>query len=85
MSLVTIQPVFGVYDQVRLKQACSATDSSKSLEILGTETRGNILSKLRTTKALIRLRGCAGCSAPSLFAYIISRFSHDVAHIFLLV
>ena len=26
------------------------------------------LSKMRITKALIRLRGCAGCSAPVLFA-----------------
>ena len=31
---------------------------------------GIILSKRRTTKALIRLRGCAGWSAPLLFAYI---------------
>ena len=30
---------------------------------------------------LIRLRGCAGWSAPLLFAYGINRFSHDVAHI----
>ena len=28
---------------------------------------------------LIRLRGCAGLSAPLLFAYGINRFSHDVA------
>ena len=34
-----------------------------------------------TTKALIRLRRCAGWSAPLLFAYGINRFSHDVAHI----
>ena len=31
-------------------------------------------------KALIRLRGCAGGSAPLLFVYGINRFSHDVAH-----
>ena len=30
---------------------------------------------------LIRLRGIAGWSAPLLFAYVINRFSHDVAHI----
>ena len=35
----------------------------------------------RTTKALIRLRGCAGWSVPLLFAYGINRFSHDVAHL----
>ena len=34
-----------------------------------------ILSKQRTTKALIRLRGCAGWSAPLLFAY-------DIRHVF---
>ena len=30
---------------------------------------------------LIRLRGCAGWSAPLLFAYDKHKFSHDVAHI----
>ena len=30
---------------------------------------------------LIRLRGCAGWSAPLLFAYGKNKFSHDVAHI----
>ena len=33
LSLVTRKPVFGVYDQVRLKQACSTTETNKSLEI----------------------------------------------------
>ena len=40
-----------------------------SLEILAIESRDIILSKQRTTKALIRLHGCAGWSAPLLFAY----------------
>ena len=35
----------------------------------------------RTTKALVRLRGCADRSAPLLFACAINRFSHDVAQI----
>ena len=39
-----------------------------------------ILSKIRTTKALIRLRGCAGWSAPVLFANPEDRFSHVAAH-----
>ena len=39
-----------------------------------------MLSKQRTTNVLIRLRGCAGCSAPLLFANGINIFSHDVAH-----
>ena len=60
MSHVTRKPFFGVCDQVRLKPACSATETSKSLEILGIETRGIILSRQRTTKTLIRLRGCTG-------------------------
>ena len=49
------------------------------LEILDTETRGIILSRRQTTKALMRMRGCPGWSGPLLFAYGINRFSHDVA------
>ena len=41
---------------------------------------GILLSKQQSTKALIRLHGCAGWSAPLWFAYGINRFSHDVAH-----
>ena len=40
----------------------------------------SLLSRQRTTKALIRLRGCAGRSVPLLFTYDKNRFSHDVAH-----
>ena len=61
------KPVFGVCDEVRLKPACSATETSQGLEILDIASIDIILSKQRITKALIRLRGC--------------RFSHDVAHI----
>ena len=71
LSLDTRKPVFGVCDQVRFKPACSATDTSQSLEISAIASRGIILSRQRTTKALIRLRGCAGWSAPLLFAYCI--------------
>ena len=39
-----------------------------------------ILSGQRTKTVLIRLHECAGWSAPLLFAYGKSRFSHDVAH-----
>ena len=52
------KPVFGVFDQVSLKPACSATEASWRLEILDTETRDIILSRQRTTKLLIRLHGC---------------------------
>ena len=65
----------GVSGQVRLKLACSATEDSIRLESLVTETRGITLSRQRITKVLIRLRGCAGWSAPLLFAY-------DVRHVF---
>ena len=67
--------VFGSFRQVRLKLACSATEARLRLEILVTHTRDNTLSRQRTTKALIRLRGCAGLSAPLMFAY-------DIRHVF---
>ena len=70
-----------VCDQVRLKQACSATKASGSLEILDLASIGIILSKQWTTKMLIRLCTCAGWSAPLLFPYGTNRFSHDVAHL----
>ena len=60
MSLVTRKQVFGVFDQVGLKPACSATEASYSLEISDIETRDIILSRQRTTKALIR---CANAQA----------------------
>ena len=76
------KPVFRVCDQVRLKPACLLSFRDKlSLEILDIETRGIIVSRQQTTKVLIRLRWCAGWSAPLLFAYGINKFSHDVAHI----
>ena len=77
MSHVTRKPVFGVCDQVRLKPACSATGTSQGLGILDIASTDIILSKQRTTKALIRLRWCAGWSAPLLFAYGKNGFSHD--------
>ena len=63
------KPVFGVFDQVRLKPVCSAVCH----EIANIETRDTILSRQGTTKVLIRLR--------RLFCTFvgrngISRFSH---------
>ena len=40
-----------------------------------------MVSRQQTTTGLIRLHGCAGWSEPLLFACIINRFSHDMAHI----
>ena len=57
MSHVTRKPVFGVCDQVRLKLACSGTES---LEISDLASIDIILSRQRITKVQIRLRGCAG-------------------------
>ena len=53
----------------------------KSLEILNLTSTciGIIPSGQWTTKALIRLRGCADWTVPLLFAYDINRFSHDMA------
>ena len=66
----------GVSDQVRLKPACSATEASMKFEILVTETIDITLSRQRTTKALIRLRGCAGWSVPLLL------LAYDITHVF---
>ena len=51
------------------------------LRISAIASRGIILSMQWTTKALIRLRGCAGWSAPLLFASGKSRCSHDEAQL----
>ena len=58
MSLVTRKPIFGVFQQVRLKPTCTATEARKRLENLDIKTRGIILhvSRQRRTKVLIRLR-----------------------------
>ena len=69
MGLDATNPVFGVSDKARLKPVSSAT---ASLDM--------ILSKKQITKALIRLRRCAGWSAPVLFATTEDRFSRVEAH-----
>ena len=45
MSHVTTKPVFGFFDQVKLKLACSVTEANQRLEILYTETKGIILTR----------------------------------------
>ena len=47
ISLVTRKPVFGVFDQVRLKPACAATEASKRLEISDIDIT---ISRQRITK-----------------------------------
>ena len=51
------KPAFGICDQLRLKPACSATETSLGLEI--SAIRGIVLSRQRTTKVVIILCGCA--------------------------
>ena len=69
MRHITRKSVFVVCDQLRHKPACSADETSQSLETSAIASRGIILSTQLTTKALIRLHRCAGWSAPLLFAY----------------
>ena len=52
MSHMTRKPVFGVWELVRLKPVCSATDTSKGLEISAIASTGIILSRQQTTNAL---------------------------------
>ena len=56
------KPVVGVSDKARLKPVSLATEISREASL------DMILFKKRITKALISLRGCAGWSAPLLFA-----------------
>ena len=62
------KPVFGVSDKVRFKPACSGTGTRLKIEISPVASLHMILYKRRITKALIRLRGCAGWTVPLLFA-----------------
>ena len=68
MGLVATKHVFGVSDKARLKPVSSATETSYKTEILLAASLNMVLSKMRITKALIRLRECAVWSAPVLFA-----------------
>ena len=56
------------FRQASFKPVSSATGTSQKIEISPVPSLHVILSTKRITKALIRLRGCAGWSAPVLFA-----------------
>ena len=71
----------GIFDPVRFKPACAATDVRKRLAISDKVAGGIILSRHQTAKALIRLRWCVGLSASLLFTYAKKRFYYDVVHI----
>ena len=68
LGLAARKPVFGVSGKARLKPVSSTTETSQKIEISPVASLHIILSKKRITKALIRLRGCAGWSAPVLIA-----------------
>ena len=77
----TRRPVFRVSDHARLKPTYSVTEiSSVNAEILRVGSLSLILSWEPTIKALIRLRGCVGWSAPLMFACSYVRFSLDTVH-----
>ena len=68
------------------QQACSATEARlQSWNFACNKYRYIILCRKRTIKSLIRLRRCAGWSVALLLAYGRNRFSHDVAHLVLLL
>ena len=66
----TRRPVFWVCDQVALKPACSGTDSSSRLANLASASIHIILSRQRTTKALIRLRRCLMIMEDDCFYFV---------------
>ena len=67
LCLIARKNVFGVSNQARHKLACSATDTSWSLEIVCRESREFLLLWQRKTKVLISLHEAK------------SRFSHNIA------
>ena len=62
------KPVFGVSDKARLKSVFTATVTSYKIEISLVASIDMILFEKRIIKALIRLCGYTGWSAPLLFA-----------------
>ena len=68
MGLVARKPVFGLSDKASFKPVSSTTETSYKIEISSVGSQLMILSKKWIIKALIRLRGCAGWSAPLLLA-----------------
>ena len=68
LGRVATKPVFRVSGKTSFKPVSSATETSQKSEISYVGSLHTVLSKKQTTKALIRLRGCAGWSASVLFA-----------------
>ena len=66
---------------MRIKPVSSATETISKIRNVLELSLGIILSKKQITKALTRLRGCAGWSTPLLFANPEDRFSRVEAHL----
>ena len=81
LCLFARKPVFRVSVKARFKPVSLATETILKIGFSPGASLHMKFSKKRITKALIRLRGCAGWSAPVLFATPEDRFSHDEAHL----
>ena len=81
MDLIATKPVSGASDIARHKPVSSTTETSWKIEISFEASLDMMLSKQRITKVLSSLRGCAGWSAPLLFADPEDRFSRVEAQI----
>ena len=68
IGLIGRKPVFRDSDKARVKPVSSASETSYKIEISPVPSLHMIVSKMRITKALIRLCQCACWSAPVLFA-----------------
>ena len=68
LGLDATKPVFGVSVKAKFKPVSSATETCQKIEISLVKSLDMILYNKRITKALIRLRSCAGWSAPLWFA-----------------
>ena len=75
------KPVFRVSVKQVSNQSPHLQRQAKKLKILPIASLHMILLKKRITKALIRLRGCAGWSASGLFANPQRQVSRVLAHI----
>ena len=68
MGLVATKSVFVISDKAKFKPTCSTRETSWKIEIWLVASPDMILSNEPITKALIRLRWCAGWSVGLLFA-----------------
>ena len=70
--------VFGVYNQVRHKPACTVTEDNWRLEVSDLGSGGTVLSVKQKKKTLISCAFTAQLICVFVFAYAKSRFCYDV-------